>query len=67
MRNHVSLAVQILYWKQEIAMLEEELKLKNEIIKKQEMLIEGWRKELEDQLDKHTIELERVWEQFLLC
>lgn len=46
--------------RKEIAMLEEELKLKNEIIKKQEMLIEGWRKELEDQLDKHTIELERV-------
>lgn len=46
--------------RKEIAMLEEELKLKNEIIKKQEMLIEGWRKELEDQLDKHTTELERV-------
>ncbi|KAF3950606.1 hypothetical protein CMV_023665 [Castanea mollissima] len=45
---------------QEIAMMEEELKVKTEIIKKQEKLIQGWRKELKDQLDKHNAELERV-------
>nr|XP_023920367.1 mediator of RNA polymerase II transcription subunit 28-like isoform X1 [Quercus suber] len=44
----------------EIAMMEEELKIKTEIIKKQERLIQGWRKELKDQLDKHNAELERV-------
>lgn len=41
-------------------MMEEELKNKNEIIKKQERLIQGWTKELKDQLDKHNTELERV-------
>ena len=41
-------------------MMEEELKIKIEIIKKQERLIQGWRKELKDQLDKHNAELERV-------
>ena len=41
-------------------MMEEELRLKNELIKKQERLIQGWRKELKDQLDKHNTELERV-------
>lgn len=40
--------------------MEEELKIKNELIKKQEKLIQGWRKELQDQLEKHKIELERV-------
>lgn len=46
--------------RKEIAMMEEELKNKNEIIKKQERLIQGWTKELKDQLDKHNTELERV-------
>ncbi|KAF7131543.1 hypothetical protein RHSIM_Rhsim09G0186400 [Rhododendron simsii] len=45
---------------QEIAVMEEELKIKSELIKKQERLIQGWRKELKDQLDKHNTELERV-------
>ncbi|XP_058221175.1 mediator of RNA polymerase II transcription subunit 28-like [Rhododendron vialii] len=44
----------------EIAVMEEELKIKSELIKKQERLIQGWRKELKDQLDKHNTELERV-------
>ncbi|KAF2315027.1 hypothetical protein GH714_037613 [Hevea brasiliensis] len=44
----------------EIAVMEEELKIKDGIIKKQERLIQGWRKELKDQLDKHKTELERV-------
>nr|XP_048323716.1 mediator of RNA polymerase II transcription subunit 28 [Ziziphus jujuba var. spinosa] len=44
----------------EIAVMEEELKIKNEIINKQENLIQGWRKELKDQLYKHHTELERV-------
>lgn len=45
---------------QEISAIEEELKVKNEIIKKQEKLIEGWKKDLKDQLDKHNNELEKV-------
>lgn len=45
---------------QEIAAMEEELKHKTEIISKHEKLIQGWRKELKDQLDKHQTELERV-------
>lgn len=40
--------------------MEEELKIKTEIINKQEKLIQGWRKELKDQLDKHHTELEGV-------
>ena len=40
--------------------MEEELKIKSELIKKQERLIQGWRKEMKDQLDKHKTELERV-------
>ena len=36
-------------------MMEEELKIKTEIIKKQERLIQGWREELKDQLDKHNV------------
>lgn len=40
--------------------MEEELRLKTELINKQERLIQGWRKELKDQLDKHNTELERV-------
>ncbi|GMP87628.1 hypothetical protein CsSME_00039924 [Camellia sinensis var. sinensis] len=44
----------------EIAMMEEELKIKSELIEKQERLVQGWRKELKDQLDKHNTELERV-------
>jgi mediator of RNA polymerase II transcription subunit 28 len=46
--------------RKEIAVMEEELKIKNEIIKKQERMIQGWRKESKDQLDKHNTELERV-------
>ena len=41
-------------------MMEEELKKKNELIEKHERLIQGWKKELKDQLDKHNTELERV-------
>lgn len=40
--------------------MEEELRIKADLIKKQERLIQGWRKELKDQLDKHINELERV-------
>lgn len=40
--------------------MEEELKTKTELISKQERLIQEWRKELKDQLDKHNMELERV-------
>ncbi|OVA12531.1 hypothetical protein BVC80_9011g43 [Macleaya cordata] len=40
--------------------MEEEVKTKTELIKKHEKLIQGWRKELKDQLDKHITELERV-------
>lgn len=40
--------------------MEEELKVKNEIINKQEKLIQEWMKQLKDQLDKHHVELERV-------
>ncbi|XP_075506511.1 mediator of RNA polymerase II transcription subunit 28-like isoform X1 [Primulina tabacum] len=46
--------------RKEIAMMEEELKVKAELIKKQEKLIQGWRSELKEQFDKHNIELERV-------
>lgn len=44
----------------DIAMMEEEVKTKTDLIKKQERLIQGWRKELKDQLEKHNTELERV-------
>ena len=40
--------------------MEEELKIKSELIEKQEILIKGWRMELKDRLDKHNTELERV-------
>jgi len=40
--------------------MEEELKTKSELIAKHEKLIEGWRKELKEQLGKHITELERV-------
>lgn len=46
--------------RKEIVAMEEELKHKTEIISKHEKLIQGWRKELKDQLDKHQTELERV-------
>lgn len=46
--------------RKEIAVMEEELKTKSELIEKQERLIQGWRKELKDQLVKHNTELERV-------
>lgn len=41
-------------------MMEEELKVTNKFIEKQERLIQGWMSELKDQLDKHNVELERV-------
>uniref|UniRef100_A0A803M9I9 Mediator of RNA polymerase II transcription subunit 28 n=1 Tax=Chenopodium quinoa TaxID=63459 RepID=A0A803M9I9_CHEQI len=44
----------------EISVMEEELKVKTELIKKQEQLIQGWKKELREQLDKHKSELEKV-------
>jgi mediator of RNA polymerase II transcription subunit 28 len=40
--------------------MEEELKTKAELIAKHKNLIEGWHKELEEQLGKHITELERV-------
>ncbi|KAH7655040.1 mediator of RNA polymerase II transcription subunit 28 protein [Dioscorea alata] len=46
--------------RKEISLMEEELKIKGELITKHEKLIQGWRKELKDQLEKHTNELERV-------
>lgn len=48
------------YLFQEIGMMEEELKVMSEVIKKQERLIEGWTTELKEQLHKHNVELERV-------
>lgn len=45
---------------QDIAIMEEELKTKSELIDKHKKLIEGWQKELKDQLGKHVTELERV-------
>ncbi|PHT39964.1 Mediator of RNA polymerase II transcription subunit 28 [Capsicum baccatum] len=46
--------------RKEIENMEEELETKTKLIAKQERLIQGWRKELKDQLNKHIIELERV-------
>lgn len=46
--------------RKEIATMEEELKEKDELINKQQKLIQGWQRELKDQLDKHNTELERV-------
>lgn len=40
--------------------MEDELKTKTELIKQQEQMIQGWRKELKDQLEKHNTELRRV-------
>ena len=40
--------------------MEEELKKKNELIEKNERLIEGWKKELKNRLDERNAELERV-------
>ncbi|CAI9117551.1 OLC1v1018953C1 [Oldenlandia corymbosa var. corymbosa] len=46
--------------RREITRMEEELKLKDDLIRQQERIIQGWRKELKEQLDKHNTELERV-------
>ncbi|CAL4902860.1 unnamed protein product [Urochloa decumbens] len=46
--------------RKEITTMEEELKIKSELIVKHKKLIEGWRKELKEQLGKHITELERV-------
>lgn len=40
--------------------MEEELKIKDELVQKQEKVIQEWKKELRDRLDKHNVELERV-------
>lgn len=40
--------------------MEEELNIKDELIKKQENLIQEWKKGLKDQLDKHKTELNKV-------
>ncbi|GAV68471.1 hypothetical protein CFOL_v3_11974 [Cephalotus follicularis] len=45
--------------RREIVDMEEELKVKKELIKKHEKLLRGWRKEAKDQLDKHNAELDR--------
>ncbi|CAH9081240.1 unnamed protein product [Cuscuta europaea] len=44
----------------EIATMEEELKTKREIVSKHERLIQEWREQLGNQLNKHITELERV-------
>ncbi|PAN17345.1 hypothetical protein PAHAL_3G124000 [Panicum hallii] len=46
--------------RKEITTMEEELKTKSELTAKHTKLIEGWRKELKEQLGKHITELERV-------
>ncbi|KAL5202188.1 hypothetical protein ABZP36_013140 [Zizania latifolia] len=46
--------------REDIATMEEELKIKSELIAKHKKLIEEWQKELRDQLGKHVTELERV-------
>ncbi|KAK9114717.1 hypothetical protein Syun_021514 [Stephania yunnanensis] len=46
--------------RKEIAMMEEELRTKTELITKHEKLLQGWRKQVKDQLDKHNTELEKV-------
>ncbi|KAG2624740.1 mediator of RNA polymerase II transcription subunit 28-like [Panicum virgatum] len=46
--------------RKEITTMEEELKTKSKLIAKHKKLIEGWRKELKEQLGKHITELERV-------
>ncbi|KAK0573673.1 hypothetical protein LWI29_011824 [Acer saccharum] len=46
--------------RKEIDAMEEELKKKNELIEKNERLIEGWKKELKNRLDERNAELERV-------
>lgn len=40
--------------------MEEELKIKDVLVQKQEKVIQEWKKELRDRLDKHNAELERV-------
>ncbi|XP_078168943.1 mediator of RNA polymerase II transcription subunit-like protein [Carex rostrata] len=45
---------------QEIAIMEEELKTKNVLIQKHSQLIQTWRGEVKEQLDRHLTELERV-------
>ncbi|GAB2237516.1 hypothetical protein Droror1_Dr00015418 [Drosera rotundifolia] len=46
--------------RKDFATMPEELKVKKEMVKKQEQLIQGWRKELKDQLLRHNAELEKV-------
>ncbi|KAF9688109.1 hypothetical protein SADUNF_Sadunf02G0163100 [Salix dunnii] len=44
--------------RKEIAMMEEELKVKDELMKKQERLVQEWRKELKDHSERHKTEPE---------
>ncbi|XP_047308925.1 mediator of RNA polymerase II transcription subunit 28 [Impatiens glandulifera] len=44
----------------EIGVMEEEIRVKSDLIEKQIRLIQGWKGELQDQLDKHNSELEKV-------
>ncbi|KAI9169029.1 hypothetical protein LWI28_005761 [Acer negundo] len=46
--------------RKEIDAMEEELKKKNELIEKNERLIEGWKMELKNRLDEQNAALERV-------
>ncbi|KAJ6686620.1 MEDIATOR OF RNA polymerase II TRANSCRIPTION SUBUNIT 28 [Salix purpurea] len=46
--------------RKEIAMMEEELKVRDELMKEQERLVQGWREELKDHSERHIAELERV-------
>ncbi|XP_062179294.1 mediator of RNA polymerase II transcription subunit 28-like [Phragmites australis] len=46
--------------RKEITTMEEELKTNSEFIAKHKKLIEGWQKELKEQLGKHITKLERV-------
>ncbi|GAB2272590.1 Mediator of RNA polymerase II transcription subunit 28 [Dionaea muscipula] len=44
----------------DISAMQEELKAKTEMIREQERMIQGWRKNLKDQLDGHDVELGKV-------
>jgi hypothetical protein len=45
---------------QDIEIMEEELKTKNALVQKHSQLIQTWRGELTEQLDRHLTELERL-------
>ncbi|KAL8167731.1 hypothetical protein V2J09_009230 [Rumex salicifolius] len=46
--------------RKDIAAMEEELKEKTKLIKAQEQLIQGWSKQLKEQVDRHRAELSKV-------